>query len=209
MPSNQLKSNLGWLTSIALHGLVFFLALLDWRAKAPPPEIVEMTFIDRPIQAKPNKPIVPRAMRSSKKRAKAVYGVAKDAISLNPTEKVKEGNTLNKAPDNDKLEAGDPTALPTAEEDYTVSQMPELITEIRIPYPPKAKELRLQGAVVMDLLIDDSGKVRDVKLVSVAGEDLDEAALNAIKEFKFRPAKIEDKPVAVKIRYSYRFVLER
>ena len=61
----------------------------------------------------------------------------------------------------------------------------------------------------MDLLIDSDGKVRDAQLVSSPSPLLSDAALAAIRSFEFSPAKIKEQSVAVKIRYSYRFVLER
>jgi protein TonB len=87
--------------------------------------------------------------------------------------------------------------------------MPELKSEFRIPYPPEAKQKGIQGAVVMDILIDAQGTVRDAKLIEGPGSGLNEAALEAVKKFKFSPAFMQDKPVAVKIRYAYRFILER
>jgi TonB family protein len=61
----------------------------------------------------------------------------------------------------------------------------------------------------MNLLIDESGKVRDVSLIEGPQTDLNAAAMAAAKGFQFTPALIQKKPVAVRIRYTYRFVLER
>lgn len=99
-------------------------------------------------------------------------------------------------------------SLPVAAEEYLVTEMPLLIDEVRITYPEEAKQQRLQGKVVMDLLIDAEGRVRDVKLVSGEHSLLNQAAADAVRSFKFKPANIEGKSVAVKIRYAYRFVLE-
>lgn len=98
-------------------------------------------------------------------------------------------------------------ALPGATEEYLVTQMPRLLSEVQIPYPPGAKERGVTGAVVLDLLIDEKGVVRQVTLVSGPDEELNRVAIEAIKRFRFAPAEIEKKPVAVKIRYAYRFVL--
>jgi protein TonB len=61
---------------------------------------------------------------------------------------------------------------------------------------------------VMDILVDGAGTVREAKLVNGPGAGLDEAALEAVKRFRFKPAEVDGKPVAVRIRYAYRFVLE-
>jgi periplasmic protein TonB len=144
---------------------------------------------------------------------RAVFGVSKQSLNLASADpnsaEVKAGNTTAKAQDQEKLKADDPDALPIPVEEYLVSQMPRLISETRIPYPPVAKKKGIQGPVVMDLLIDASGKVRESTLITGPSEDLNQAALAAIKNFVFEPAKIDGGAVAVKIRYSYRFVLEQ
>lgn len=93
-------------------------------------------------------------------------------------------------------------------EDYEVSEMPFLLNEVRVPYPPEARAKNLQGNVVFDLLISSKGVVSDLKLVSSPDPILTFAARNAVTLFKFRPAKMGDKPVAIRIRYTYRFLLQ-
>jgi periplasmic protein TonB len=93
-------------------------------------------------------------------------------------------------------------------EEYEVSEMPILVNEIKMPYPKIAKAKGIQGRVLMNLIIDDKGVVRSAVLVSGPDEELNRAAINAIKNFKFRPAKKNGKSVAIKIRYAYRFILE-
>ena len=87
--------------------------------------------------------------------------------------------------------------------------MPQLISEFRSPYPKEAKEKGIEGNVMLEILIDDTGSVRSAQIISGPGFGLNEAAYESIKKFKFRPAKIENNFVAVKIRYSIKFVLEK
>jgi TonB family protein len=61
----------------------------------------------------------------------------------------------------------------------------------------------------MDLLIDAEGRVRSAEFVQGPEASLNDAAMAAVKGFKFLPAKLQDRAVAVKIRYAYKFVLER
>jgi len=121
---------------------------------------------------------------------------------------VKQGNTVAKAEDDLTLNKDDADSLPIPADDYMVSSMPRLKSEIRIPYPAQAKKEGVEGPVVMDLLIDNTGKVRKVDLIKGPGSGLNEAAVAAIQNFEFLPARIGEQSVAVKIRYTYRFVLE-
>ena len=137
-----------------------------------------------------------------------VFGVSRKSITASDGLAEKAGNTIAKAPDREVLKPSDADFLPIPSDEYLITKMPELREEVRIPYPPEAKTKGIEGAVVMDLLIDNTGKVREVNLVSGPDPSLSEAAVTATKNFQFSPALIQDKPVAVRIRYAYRFVLE-
>ncbi len=93
-------------------------------------------------------------------------------------------------------------------EEYEVSELPVLIHEVRSPYPPEARARKIQGSVILDLIVKSSGEVGSVKVVQSPAPELSDAAIKAIREFKFRPARLKDKPVAIQIRYTYRFILE-
>lgn len=93
-------------------------------------------------------------------------------------------------------------------EDYEVSEMPFLLNEVRVPYPPEARAKNIQGNVVFDLLISSNGSVKDLNVVSSPDPVLTFAARNAVTLFKFRPARMGDKSVAIRIRYTYRFLLK-
>jgi TonB family protein len=144
---------------------------------------------------------------------KAVFGLSRKAVqSVDANDKnavqVKAGNTVAKEPDQRLLDKDDPDSLPIPTDDYLVSTMPQLKSEFKIPYPAEAKAAGIEGPVVMDILIDNQGMVRKVDLVKGPGYGLNEAALQAITHFQFAPAQVQGQAVAVKIRYTYRFVLE-
>lgn len=157
-----------------------------------------------------SKPI-PEKLKEPEKRA--VFGASRNSILDSSGDEnsaqIKKGNTVAKTPDQEKLRDDDADSIPIPVEEYLVSAMPVLENEFRVPYPPEARKAGIQGRVVMDLLIDAAGKVRQAALVEGPGYGLNEAALDAVKNFKFRPARVQDRPVAVKIRYAYKFVLEK
>lgn len=88
-----------------------------------------------------------------------------------------------------------------------VTRFPKVLSEIKAIYPPEAKKAGIDGPVVMEILIDHTGKVREVKVISGPEYGLKESAIAAIKKFEFQPALRDSEPVAVKIRYTYRFKL--
>lgn len=149
----------------------------------------------------------PQPLPTSRK----VFGITKDTLTAksdsNDGVAVKLGTTLAKEMDDELIDEKDAIGLPVPTAEYMVSQMPRIKSQVRIPYPPDAKKNNVEGSVMMELLIDEMGKVRQAILVEGPGFGLNEAALSAIKGFEFHPAEVDGKPVAVKIRYGYRFVL--
>ena len=146
------------------------------------------------------------------KAAREVFGASRnsytdESVSSDDGVAAKKGNTLAKAVDNTTLLDSDATALPTPTEEYLVSEMPVLVSEIRPAYPKEAKDKRLEGVVALDVLIDQEGAVRNVSVID-GPEIFRSGALEAMKRFKFKPAKVDGKPVAVRIRYVLNFKLE-
>lgn len=176
-------------------------------------EKIEFEVIERPVEAPqvnltqpppPQKEEPPESVPARK-----VFGVARNSHSEEKSDVgVKAGNTLAAAPDNEILKDTDATSLPIPTDEYLVSKMPSVASEVHIPYPAEAKVKKIEGKVVMELLIDATGSVRQAKLISGPGFGLNEAALSAIRNFRFRPAEVDGKAVAVRIPYTYNFVLK-
>ncbi|KHD87389.1 MAG: energy transducer TonB [Bdellovibrio sp. ArHS] len=89
-----------------------------------------------------------------------------------------------------------------------ITRFPKVKKEIKAQYPEEAKKAGVDGPVVLEIIIDKAGQVRDVKLVSGPGHGLNESAIEALRKFEFQPAFKGEESVAVKIRYTYRFKLE-
>lgn len=201
-----------WALSIGAHllavgGLVTFIASYYQR---------ETKSIAFQVIASPVKPLALSEQRiarpqATQAKAKRVSGISRQAVqSTNNPATTKQGNTLAKQADNEVLSKDDPNALPDTVEEFLVQKMPTLASEVRVEYPSEAKTKGVQGIVVLDLLIDDTGRVRDVRLIEGPGYGLNEAALSAVRDFRFHPATSQEgQPIAVRIRYGYRFILER
>ena len=196
--------------SLALHIVVASLFLLLFFMRPKPREEIIISVLDSPVVAPTITSIAkPIPKKETQAQPHAVFGVSKATLTAGEGLEVKAGNTIAKTPDAEILKPNDPDTLPVPTDDYLVSEMPKLESEVRIPYPPQARQRGVQGAVVMDILIDASGKVRDAKLLEGPGFGLNEAALAAVKGFVFKPARMQNQAVTVRIRYAYRFILER
>jgi protein TonB len=122
------------------------------------------------------------------------------------------GNTLYGAAPTvgPKPEEVKPYASPTGRyvPPFKVTRLPEKETEVEARYPEEARKLGLEGQVVLRLTIDAKGSVVLVKVVRSAGHGFDEAAVEALKRFRFKPAMEGSDPVATEITYTYTFQLE-
>lgn len=211
---NDLKNNQPLQISLALHLsilMVFVFILYSEQPKGQ--EELTFTVIEKIVVDKDVKPVVAKITKPKPKKKKQikkrqVFGVSRKSITSSKGVAVKRGNTVAKTPDNKKLRKEDEDALPIPADEFLISSMPQVLEEIRPKYPPSQKKAGVEGRVVFDILIDAKGKVRQANIVKSLGEDFDQAAYEAMMRFRFRPATMDDKAVAVKIKYAINFILE-
>ncbi|MCE1229362.1 MAG: M56 family metallopeptidase [Firmicutes bacterium] len=99
-----------------------------------------------------------------------------------------------------KAEAGQPVTV-----DY--SQVKVRHQPPAPAYPPKAKEARIQGTVVVEVLIDEEGVPLDVKAIE-GPEELRATAVDYANQWRFEPAKIKGKTVKTKFKLTMPFRLK-
>jgi len=105
------------------------------------------------------------------------------------------------------------TAIAAAGQDLsqTPIQIPSHSTQTRLlhrvtpRYPPLARAARVQGIVVLGVVIGKGGDVRDVKIVS-GHPMLAPAAMKAIKQWRYQPYIAENEPVEIEttVQVSFR-----
>jgi len=94
-----------------------------------------------------------------------------------------------------------------------VEEMPDPIGGIagiqsRIVYPEIAKRAGVQGRVFVKAFVDESGNVQKVELIKGIGAGCDEAAMDAVKQTKFKPGKQRGKAVRVQVSIPILFRLQ-
>lgn len=87
-----------------------------------------------------------------------------------------------------------------------VEELPEAVTRVPPVYPDLAREAGVDGTVQVQALVGKDGKVREVR-VTKSIPMLDEAAKNAVKQWVFKPALSNNKPVAVWVAVPVKFSL--
>ncbi len=86
-------------------------------------------------------------------------------------------------------------------------KQPELIKKVEPPYPEVARRSRLEGVVVLEAVITKTGAVEEVKILRPLHPVLDAAALNAVKQWKYKPAVLNGRPVKVYFTVTVTFRL--
>ena len=76
---------------------------------------------------------------------------------------------------------------------------PEVIHSVEPEFTEDARRANFQGSVSIKLIVDSQGNPQDVRLVRHLGMGLDEKAIEAVRQYKFKPAMYEGNPVSVQI----------
>jgi len=76
---------------------------------------------------------------------------------------------------------------------------PQLIHSIEPEFTEAARQQNFQGSVSIKLIVDSQGNPQDVRLLSHLGMGLDEKAIEAVRQYRFRPAMYQGHPVSVQI----------
>ena len=75
--------------------------------------------------------------------------------------------------------------------------VPAVITRVQPAYTDEARDAGTQGVVIVEAVIDEHGDVSQVRVLKGLPNGLDTAAADAVKQWKFTPATLHGKPVAV------------
>lgn len=74
-------------------------------------------------------------------------------------------------------------------------------------YPELARKLRREGIVILEAIIDKSGNVVDARVLTDPGFGLSEAALAAVRTWRYQPATLDGRPVSVYLTVTVTFHL--
>jgi TonB family protein len=73
----------------------------------------------------------------------------------------------------------------------------KLVKKIAPIYPEEARKEKISGIVLLDVTINEEGKVSAVKTKESAHPSLEKAAIDAVKQWEYVPMQMNGKSVAV------------
>ncbi len=85
--------------------------------------------------------------------------------------------------------------------------MVDILDKPRPQYTAEGRSLRLEGDIVLDMVFQADGTVQVNRVISGLGHGLDEAAMRAAQQIKFKPAKRDGRPIDFPARVRIEFRL--
>ena len=161
---------------------------------APPPPKVQIT-----TQVTPPAAAVPVPVPDAEAPAEQKIASQEELSQSNPgVSTTGDGDNIVVAPPSDEL--------PKFGEYVYVEELPEAVTKVSPIYPDIAREAGVDGQVMVQALVGKDGHVKDVRVVKSIPM-LDASAVAAVKQWVFKPALSNNKPVAVWVAVPVKFSL--
>jgi periplasmic protein TonB len=82
---------------------------------------------------------------------------------------------------------------------------PVLIYSVDPEFSDEARRAKYQGVCVVSLIVDAQGNPQNIQIARALGMGLDEKAVEAVRQYKFKPAYFKGKPVPVYINVEVNF----
>jgi TonB family protein len=99
-------------------------------------------------------------------------------------------------------------STPFAAQELARSTSPVLIKEVKGDYTDAARARRVQGTVEMAVLVQaDGAPGPDVRIIKSLDPDLDQQAIKAVRQWRFKPGTKDGQPVPVEVNIEMRFTL--
>lgn len=82
---------------------------------------------------------------------------------------------------------------------------PVLVYSVDAEFTQKAKRAKHEGVSIVSCIVDSSGMPQQVHTIQRLGMGLDEKALEAVRQYRFKPSMLHGEPVAVEITIEVNF----
>jgi protein TonB len=84
---------------------------------------------------------------------------------------------------------------------------PQLLYKVEPEFSEEARKAKHQGVVLLSIVVDASGNVRNIRVLQQLGLGLDEKAIEAVSRWRFQPGLFDGKPVATEATVQVNFQL--
>jgi protein TonB len=188
----------------------------------PRPQVVEPPPTPTPPPIAP--PAAPAPRVESTPPAAAVAAEPTAPVALSPPRRSEAGGAAVETPPGaGQFRSGPATATPSAAPpgppaatarvvpDAPPSQVarPTGGYQVKPSYPASARRLGIEGTTLLRVYVSADGQVTDVQVDTSAGHaDLDRAAADAVRRWRFEPGRRGSEPIGMWVRLPVQFVLK-
>jgi len=195
--------------AVVLHVILFIIKLPDLASAAIKPAEKPKVYVVQQIRFKPPPP---QQQEMLKPRAKKVPIPDPTPDEPEPIRVIEEVEQEIDLPVDDAI-FGIPEGPPPTEPDGPILvggdvKPPERVYSPQPAYTEIARKARIQGVVIVQAIIDKQGNVTNVKVLKGLPMGLEEAAVEAMKQWKFKPATLNGRPVTVYYNLTVNFKLQ-
>jgi protein TonB len=85
---------------------------------------------------------------------------------------------------------------------------PEVLARVEPVYTEPARRARIQGVVIVETVIDTQGRVTDARVLKSLPMGLSESAVDAVRQWRFKPATLDGRAVSVYFTLTVKFELQ-
>ena len=82
---------------------------------------------------------------------------------------------------------------------------PEVVYQVVPIYPEELKSQQIRGEVLVAFMVERDGRVGEVEVIQASHPGLGEAALQAVRQWRFEPPRYHGQPVRVRLQVPIRF----
>jgi TonB family protein len=82
---------------------------------------------------------------------------------------------------------------------------PEFLNRIKPEYPEDAARADIDAVIEARVVLRSNGEIGEIEIIRWAGFGLEDAAIRAIRQLKFRPATRDGRPISVRANLQYNF----
>jgi periplasmic protein TonB len=117
------------------------------------------------------------------------------------------GNGNNVGP-RDGQGPGDTPGIGIGGQRQRLSALPQVLWKIEPEYSEEARKVRHQGTVMLALEVGSDGRPKNIRVVRSLGLGLDERAIEAVSQWRFKPGVFNGRPVSapVSVEVSFRLL---
>ncbi|MDH5637380.1 MAG: TonB family protein [Nitrospinota bacterium] len=204
--------------AVALNAMLFLMvAYLISRASVPePPELVSVKLLV--LEATPPPPEPPPPL-PPKPKPRLVKKIEPKVLPDQPPppdidellEPLPEPKTIGLDEDMEPEPEQPPMPSQPPEPVYIpshkLSRLPAFVRKAEPVYPEKERFTGREARVVVELLLDNEGKINSLRIVESGGEAFDDAVKQALEDSMFAPGYMGQRPVAVRVQIPFVFKL--